>query len=351
MILKLKYKEVKLWEQNIGQHILLEVLMKISQVRKILKMNPDLKGDGKRIAVLELGADERWEDYYTENINLDSGTDRQNRHVVLVGDLIQSFKPNAEIFLLDCRKDESAKWIMENDIDIVTMSISDTNIDMNLIREMSQDTFIISSAGNASSEGETMRSMMGRYWFQVGALDYSEDTNKFNLMDYSSWSRDEVDGATFSGIPTVLGVFHGTSASSPLYTCLVIEYMENYEIKFNRLPSVQMTLDFIDRHSHNVLLEDEDSDLKLGYGLLVLPEEYHFERIVFTFPSGSHESNDTILRYKDDDVFFEDINNVAKIMNGRTYLPVRELTRLLGIDIEWDNDKRQVVVYKQQGDH
>jgi len=325
--------------------------MEINQVKDILKMNLDLKGDGMRIAVLELGADDRWKDYYTDNINLDSGSSRQNKHIVLVGDTIKKTKPNAEVFLLDCRKDESAKWIKENNIDVVTMSITDTAIDMNLIRELSQETFIISSSGNAGSDGETMRDRMGKYWFQVGALDYDFDTDKFSLMSYSSWSRDEVDGATFSGIETVLGTFHGTSASSPLYACLILEYMENYKLRFDRKPSVNMTLDFIDRHSHNVLLEDVDSDLKLGYGLLVLPEEYHFEKIVFTFKKGSSESLDTILRYKNDDVFFEKIDDVAKIIEGRTYLPVRELSEILGLDIEWNNDERKVKIYKQQGDH
>ena len=325
--------------------------MEATEIRDILKMNPDLKGDGLRIAVLELGADERWSDYYTDNINLSSGTTRQNKHIVSVGDTIKQFKPNAEVFLLDSRKDDSAKWIMENDIDIVTMSISDTMISSNLIKQMAETSFIVSSAGNAGEDGETMRDRMGKYWFQVGALDYDERSNLFNLMSYSSWRRDKVDGATFSGIETVLGTFHGTSASSPLYSCLIAEYFENHKLRFDRTPSVAMTLDFIDRNSHNVLLRDEDSDLKLGYGLLVLPEEYNFEKIVFTFESGKNESYDTVLRYTDDEVIVTKIKDVAKIIDGRTYLPVRELTKLLGIDIEWDNDKRQVQIYKQQGDH
>lgn len=127
--------------------------------------------------------------------------------------------------------------------------------------------------------------------------------------------------------------------------------MGAYERFFSAYPQPMSTLDFIDRHSHNIFIFDPDSDLKIGYGLLILPEKYHFTQLTFGFPEGKRTSHNTVIQRRDDIITTQKIVNPAIIMGGRTYLPLRTMSKLLGGFIKWDDGKRLVEYYMQQGDH
>lgn len=329
--------------------------MTFKEVKKILKIDSNLKGEGKRIAVLELGLGKDSDKWYTEVINATPckifGSDNKNKradhHTDLVGSTIFQLKPEAEVFLLDSQDNESMKWVRENDIDIVLMSISDTAISLGELKKTSEQVFMCTSAGNSGKSGETMRKTRSKYWFEVGAID-----ENFNLKSYSSHGYDRVDGVTFAGVQTYYGDFEGTSQANPIYACLLIEFMEVFENRFNEKPTVETILEFIDKHSHNTLILDEDSDLKLGYGMLILPEKYHIKKYELTFPKGSFESLDQILIHDDENgIYFQGISEIAKIIDGRTYVPLRVLTELLGSHIQWNGDERKVEIFKIQGDH
>lgn len=334
------------------------------EVNKILKLNPEYKGKGLRVVALEGkdGASKNSLNIF-DKVHMKVTQGSKIVHDDTVGALIKMFKPECELFLLPNSRFERveglsvADWIIENDIDIVNMSQSKSMLTIEDQNRIAKHCFIITSAGNKDELGESLDPEGDRFWWQVGAIRKNklpyliEKYGQWMKFAYSAWKRDAVDGATLSEIDTPYGNMGGTSGAAPIYTVQIMEYMEVFKRYFNRKPSINMTIDFIDRHSHNMLLEDNDSDLKLGYGLLVLPEKYHFEEIVFEFESGKHESKDTVEILKDGYSKTVDIKQVAKIIDGSTYLPVRQLSDLLGIDIEWNNPKRQVIVRKQQGDH
>jgi hypothetical protein len=316
--------------------------MELKEFKKIVKWNDNLKGDSLRIAVTELGLGDDVDKYYT-NINAtkydkqdDYTNKRANHHADLVGYVLKTLLPNAELFLLDSTKDESFEWIAENNIHLVNMSVSDTKAS---IYNASKRSFLATSAGNINMNGETMRDSKAKYWWQIGALDVDIQNEKFRLMSYSSWKYDKVDGATLSGINTPYGKFNGTSCSSPLYVAILAQYYQKHNDFFNAYPNLNQTIDFIDRHSHNVLLFDDDSDLKIGYGLLVLPE------------NGESVSYNQVIKETDNGITTQEIEVPAEIVNGRTRLGLRDVSNLSGFYINWNNDKRQVELYKQQGDH
>lgn len=327
--------------------------MTLDEFKKIVKWNPKYTGKGLRIAITELGLGYDFDKYYDENINATkyissdkNKMERINGHTNSVGYILRELFPDAKIFLLDSQKDETYEWIANNNIHIVNMSISNT---MASVYKASKTSYLVTSAGNNGDSGESMRKSQSKYWFEVGALDVNNE--KFELMDYSSWSYDRVDGAMLSGIETPYGIFHGTSCSSPLYVGVLGQYYQAHNEFFNVYPSINQTLDFIDRHSHNVLLFDDDADLKIGYGLLVLPEKYHFEEVIFKFEEGSNESYTTVLRKSDGGTSTNKLIEPAFIKDGRTYLGLRDMANIKGNFIDWYDDTREVKIYIQQGDH
>lgn len=301
--------------------------MTLEEVKQIVKWDNKYKGNGIRIALIE------------QNLN---GDHVKNIHQEVFKELL----PEAEIFIMDSNKDSTFKWISENNIHLVSMSMSDNSAN---IYPATKTSFLVTSAGNDGPKGETMRRSRAKDWFQVGALKFKD--NNISLMNYSSWKYDKVDGAMFSGIETSKGILHGTSYSAPIYVCLLAQYYEAHNEFFSKYPTIAQTVDFIDRHSHNVLLFDRDADLKIGYGLLVLPEEYHFEEVTLKFNTDTWTSYESVIKKSDGAITTEKLLEPAFIKDGRTYLGLRDMANIKGNFIRWDNDKKEVQLFVQQGDH
>lgn len=330
--------------------------------QKLLKLDPDKKGKGRRIAILESNATRRSDEQYTKNF-IGHTTSDGVEHADRVGALIRFYKPECESFLLPnsrMKKVEGlsvADWILANDIDIVSMSQSNTMLTVEDQNRIAKKCFIITSAGNKDELGETMNVDHARLWWQVAAMRYNEPGylrdkyGKFQKFNYSSWGQDNVNGATLSEFDTPLGNMGGTSGAAPMYAIQIMEYLETYVSFFKAEPTKSMIIDFIDRHSHNLLLDDEDADLKVGYGMLVMPEKYHFQEIAFSFKKGSNMSGGFAEIKKDGNEEMTELRDRAIIIDGRTYVPMRQAGELFGFDAEWDNLNRLAIFRTQQGDH
>lgn len=308
-------------------------------VQRVLRLDPKKKGKNLRVAALELTKGKDSEDYYDEIVNANRFSKKDVAHSDLVGNVLSNYKSEAEIFLLDCTKDESAKWIMENDIDIVTMSISNTRISYKLQEEMAKKCFIITSSGNSGEEGETMIDEDAPHWWQVGALKLNSQYG-FNLMSYSSWGRDHVEGATLAGLETKYKTFHGTSAAAPLYAVQVMDYYEEYYTIFNTKPTPKQTIDFIDRNSSNVLVSDSDSYLKIGYGLLLLPRKYYFK---------VHEIDGELNRgaRRIPKIYL----TTEKQVKENATINLEELQEIVGVGLVYNNKTKKIEVVVNQGEH
>jgi len=166
------------------------------------------------------------------------------------------------------------KWIKKNDIQIVTMSLSNAIASDSIEKEISKTSFIICAAGNSGDKGESISSK-NEWWCSVGAIDQDK-----KLMPYSSYGLGAVDYVQYAGQETSLGVFHGTSAAAPAFAAELTHFYKEYFEFYRDWPTIEEAYKHI---NNNVIdVEAHGDDIKSGKGLYLYKEEkFPFKDVMF----------------------------------------------------------------------
>lgn len=188
---------------------------------------------------------------------------RNHAHIVITK--IREYVPNAKIHLMPPTA-EAINYVIENKIPLVNMSLSNTYA-MALEENMAKTAFLVTSAGNSGSKGETL-SARKHFWCAVGAVDEA-----LNPQEYSSWGNGTVRTVAIVDNNPVLGhIRRGTSFAAPIITGLLGQWYIWYRDMVNKYPSIKETNEFIEVNSHDIW--DDGRDLRTGFGLLRLPHKF-----------------------------------------------------------------------------
>lgn len=239
-------------------------------------LNSSRKGDGVRVAVFEYDINENLMKNPKIKIPIKMEIDNLYNHCEQVCGIILDNKPNVELFVLP-ETDEGLQWVIDNNIQIASMSLSNCRGNDELEKKLSQRTLILTSAGNQGRKENHFETTSARneWWCAIGACKLK--SGKPIIESFSSWGLGKVFTCGFDGLKwskDSIFSFYGTSCASPWVLTLMIDFYEVYKQAFNTFPTIKESLNFMRENSED--LGETGKDLKYGYGLLRLPKEYTF---------------------------------------------------------------------------
>ncbi len=228
----------------------------------------------------------------------------------------------------------SIKYCIDNDIKIVNMSLAGSRMPENREKELAEHAFLITSAGNSGSDGETTAARR-EHWMAVGAVD-----RNYRLHNYSSWGLGHVKAVA----QPELG--NGTSFAAPVVAALLGQWYAWYYEATGVYPNVKQTNNFIRINCHDILADGKD--LQTGWGLFRLPWMYEASKVVLTNDSTAakkytytQEMNRS-TQTKEESIT---LNVAPKIENNRTLVGSRDSAELFGLNVNWDRSRPQESVY------
>lgn len=290
------------------------------------------KGQGVKILVYDANFDIR-HTHLTNIIPADRNSltrwemindNRRNEHGLKSVDLIRQIAPEAEIHFMGSSHILNAlKYAKEKKIDIVSVSMSFYNDAY--IEQASNEisSILISAAGNKGREGVTVPANQPS-WVAVGA---SELVNgKPVRIGISSVGRElEVMSLTNNQVRVSSGkieTYKATSGACPVVAGMTALYFSVIGKKLKREEYRQ----FIYENCHD--LEEKGRDKNTGYGLFVLPK-IEGEKTV-------KQSYDLPKGYPTAKVKYSGKTVNAIIIEGRTYVQVRDLGETMGLKVGWE---------------
>lgn len=218
-----------------------------------------------------------------------------------------------------------------------------TKVMMNVWQDLYDNgCFLCCAAGNSAEEGgqDLIKTDL---WKAIGACEYK----KLKRAYYSAID-DELDFMSFSGLKTTYKgkKVNGTSFSAPIFAGMLALVQDFFITNTGKKLDHEHLLKFVKDYCQD--LGDEGKDDNYGYGLFVLPnpdsidiskyvEGYSEHKIVLKIDSKTAKVDDKEIVLLDVAPF---------IKNGRTMVPIRFISEVLGYEVEWDNLTREVTIKK-----
>ena len=272
---------------------------------------------------------------------------RENGHCISVTRVIHEVAPDAQIFLLDGMSGDNkrnAAWIADptNGIDLIACSIT-SRFDSDkgggrweIIRDSGIPIFC--ATGNAT-EDEVDYPARFDWAIAVGAVVEATDKK----AGYANYGQDlDCMGYTSVYVPTSNGgvtPFTGTSCAAP-FACGVFALYAQWRKEQGLEISREAVQSFLRTYAQD--MEKAGWDERTGYGLICLPPEV---------PEKEEEEEMQIILTVGSDTALVDGKEVSLlcaplVVDGRTYLPVRDMGNLFGCQVDWKNETKQVVITK-----
>ena len=234
-----------------------------------------------RIAQIELKTTSGWRTVYDDMpLQMDIDDTFEARHSIKTGTVWRVGCPKAKIFVLYPTQ-KSFEWIRDNDIDIVSVSLSGCPVRDDLEILINAKTFLLIAPGN---EGVMSWESKKKHWTSIGA--YHLDGG---LQEYSARGL-ELDFVCLSNLIINGSKTKGTSISTPFCGVLLAQYIQLHKDFFGYKPSVAKIHQFMLDNTTVVGTREES-----GNGLFLLPKAIKFttdpknkgrkriERFVLTF--------------------------------------------------------------------
>lgn len=222
----------------------------------------------------------------------------------------------------------SIRYCIDNDIKIINMSLASSRLTISQEMELSKHAFLITSAGNDGSRGETTAARMN-HWLAVGAVD-----RNFKLRSYSSHGLGHVKTVAHDEVG------RGTSFAAPVVTALLAQWYAWYYKVTGVYPNVRQTNQFVQINSHDLDVDGKDN--KTGWGLFRLPWQFEATEVILTNDSKRAVRND-YTQIMDRELKKEtrvlELNIEPRIENNRTLIGSRDASDLFGLNTIWDREK------------
>lgn len=288
--------------------------------------------------------------YKGKGIIIASREATKSKHGNMVADVIQQICPEAT-FLENIEYKDPKE--MREDIDIYTTSLffSSDKFERNIqaaINASEKGTFLCCAVGNDAKTSQTYLSKQA-HWTSIGACDFIKD--KLVRMNYSSITKD-LDFATFTNLKTNKGKFDGTSCAAPCFAAMVALLQGFFKEKIGRKLTHEELINFIKEHCQD--LDAEGFDENTGFGMFILPDpdDIDLSRYGEIIEKPIENEKEPYIRMtignKETYVNGEKILlDVAPLMkDNRAFVPVRFISENLGYQVEWDNTKKEIKIYK-----
>ncbi len=255
-------------------------------------------------------------------------------------DVVQQLAPDAEIHFAhwNIPLETVINYCIDERIDVVSVSLRYSHKPVSHAtsqRALDKGILLLTSAGNEGDVPTDLRGYPARKatWMAVGAGLVDGVGIKPKRVDYSSTGKElEVMSMTnmFVQLPTQKWVYSGTSCACPVLAsmfCLI----KQKERELNKEDIRELLLD------HCVDMDVEGHDRRTGWGMFRMPNPESFSRIkeiVLTI-------DDTMMKIDGDD---KEMDTEPIIHKNRTMVPISFIAREFGLNVDWDEDKRQVII-------
>jgi hypothetical protein len=238
--------------------------------------------------------------------------------------------PNATIDFFQTN-DTAFRYMIANNYHIISSSIGNCFADNALEKKLAQNSLLIASAGNNSSNGENPIAK-DDWWTSIGA--YHLVDNKPELAYYSSYGFNAVDYMSFSSIQYKENsdIVCGTSYSNPFFVSLVAKYYEAYFNKINFYPTVDQAKHFIKTNSKPII----NDKVKEGNGLLILPDfsTFNFGTVIGEKYGNKINANGT----------WRTTINPPMIVNNKLMVELTTLRECGGTNVFWNSQEKVAIV-------
>ena len=250
-------------------------------------------------------------------------------HATDVIEVIRSFIPNAEIYLVK-KNEQGIKYLIEQGVAIINMSLAGMG-EQPIEYLLKDKAFLVCAVGNSGEGGESW-SAQKEFWCGVGAVGFTNIPKK-----YSSYGKGAV--MTVAQLPIINGVImQGTSFTSPVIVGLLGQWYIWHKRTIGGYPGIAATNQFIKQNSHDIF--EDGKDLKTGYGLLRLPKKFEGEKVVIT--EGEQIAyRTTYVEGEPNKIKEIDLLKSAEIIDGRLVAPFRGVANAFNKRTMWDPDKHQ----------
>lgn len=216
------------------------------------------------------------------------------RHSYNTGETIRMIAPDSGIFLLPSIS-SAFKWCDENDIDIISVSLSGTFALDSEELKFEDKIFNLISSGNFGVDKMTDTAKK-KHWTSIGAVHLY---NGNITVPYYSSTGEELDFVSFSHIKLSDGNYHiGTSFSCPFAAGLMIQFYQLHYNYFGYKPTPKKAYEFLLRNAKD--LREIGHDNYTGNGLVYLPIKFdNFaygemaewdNYVIKTYPEGINKS-------------------------------------------------------------
>jgi len=275
-----------------------------------------------RIVQMEVSKTENWNEIYDDKPLWMAKSYSTNKdiktHSYDTGKVIRSICPNAKIFLLPSTK-EGFEWCGENNIDVISVSLSGTFSDDLTELKLEDKIFNLISSGNYGLES-LLEEKRKKHWTSIGAVHLIN--NKIVRPSYSSTGK-ELDFVSFSNLDLHddSNFSQGTSFSCPFAAGLIGQYIQIHFDYFGYKPTPKKINQFL--LNNTIDLEKIGFDNETGNGLITLPKEYKpfahglmkewDEYVIKYIPEGfsKFEHNDEVLKRQLDKFMLD--NNIRQL--------------------------------------
>ena len=319
--------------------------------------NQGITGKGVKIAIFDSKFNTQSEGakkIYNNKVIGVNGFDNDDisSHASAVVHIIHQICPDSNIYCMTGTTD-NLLWCIDNNIDIINVSMKMfKRIGFEEASNLAVDSrmWLFTSSGNYGEEKDIGLPAGYETWVSVGAVHLYKD-EYIKRASYSSYTKENlniwemVEIMGFSGIDVMTPKypnidkygeyysfpFNGTSGSSPF-----IAGMAGLCRQIFGKADLSQFRQFL--YGNAMDLEEEGYDRKTGYGLFVLPKSRNISIIDMWIDNPIFEIDKIKI-----------VNDLApKIIDDRTFVPIRWVSENLGYDVGWDEKEYKVTIKTSQ---
>jgi len=285
-------------------------------------------------------------------------------HSTNVGDCAHASAPSSKLYAVRSN-DEGMQWLRDNKdkYDVINVSLASTRDWFERLADLNK--IIVSASGNWGDEHEVTFPARDPYTIAIGAWWWRHENEDGGAVASYSNGGPNLDAVAPTGIEVMTDdgdtmSFSGTSAASPYATGMLacwIQWRKEHNLP---VPTLEEARTFIHENCKDV--DEEGFENKSGHGLFVMPSVESLEKnLPETEPEPSPEpetnpddegGNDNVAQTKviyQEEVVKTTVQNTevdAVIQDGTTYVPIREVAELLGLEVTYDNETKNTVLKK-----